>query len=162
MATTTTGHMTILPGFKTCSHCKEILSIEKFYRRSRGGARADCISCCLLRNKNYYIKNKKELALKNKTYTLENKEKIKSAKMRRKFGIAIEEKILLFAKQGNKCAICGCTENNVGRDWDIDHCHKTGKIRGILCSNCNRGLGLFQDNLENLRQACKYLENDVQ
>ena len=162
MATTTTGHMTILPDFKACSHCNKTLPIEKFYKLSRGGVRAECISCYSLRSKNYYTKNKKELILKTKTYALENKEKIKSAKMRRKFGIAIEEKILLFAKQGNKCAICGCTENNVGRDWDIDHCHKTGKIRGILCSNCNRGLGLFQDSSEYLKQACKYLENNVQ
>ena len=154
--------MAILPGFKACSQCNETLPIEKFYKRSRGGVRADCISCYLLRSKNYYTKNKKELTLKNKTYALENKEKIKSAKMRRKFGIAIEEKILLFAKQGNKCAICSCAENNVGRDWDIDHCHKTGKIRGILCSNCNRGLGLFQDSSEYLKQACKYLENNAQ
>lgn len=154
--------MTILPDFKSCSHCNKTLPIEKFYKLSRGGVRADCISCSSLRNKNYYTKNKKELTSKSKAYALENKEKIKNDKMRRKFGIAIEEKILLFAKQGNKCAICGCTENNVGRDWDIDHCHKTGKIRGILCSNCNRGLGLFQDSSEYLKQACTYLENNAQ
>ena len=68
----------------------------------------------------------------------------------------------MLEKQNNLCAIC----NTVGFDmFDmtkgqlvVDHCHSTGVVRGMLCHNCNRGLGLFQDNKEFLKTAIKYLE----
>lgn len=68
----------------------------------------------------------------------------------------------LLAKQGGKCAICGCEEYIVGRGGEVkplavDHDHNTGKVRGLLCQNCNVGLGYFWDNPTWLLNAVRYL-----
>ena len=80
---------------------------------------------------------------------------IKEYKYRVRYGVTFEFLNNLRAAQGNKCAICFDTLKN-GK-VDTDHCHLTGKIRGILCPMCNRGLGMFKDNPELLMSAYKYL-----
>jgi recombination endonuclease VII len=62
----------------------------------------------------------------------------------------------LFGLQGGRCAICA-TDLATGR-MAIDHCHRTGYIRGLLCRDCNLGLGLFKDNVGHLKRAAKYLD----
>ncbi len=76
--------------------------------------------------------------------------------MRRKYGISIDEFEALLAAQGDRCAICGGPEN--GRQWHVDHHHGSGRVRGVLCDNCNRGLGHFGDDPERLRAAAAYVE----
>lgn len=66
----------------------------------------------------------------------------------------------LFGSQGGRCAICGA-DLATGR-MAIDHCHRTGYIRGLLCRDCNLGLGLFRDNMHNLKRAAKYLEYNAE
>ena len=63
-----------------------------------------------------------------------------------------------MSKQNNCCAICGKSQNNENRRFAIDHCHKTGKIRGLLCYTCNNGLGSFKDNVIFLLNAINYLK----
>jgi hypothetical protein len=70
---------------------------------------------------------------------------------RRKYGIT-REKI-----GPNICMICGSTETIC-----IDHCHETGKVRGLLCRKCNTGIGMLGDTLVQLRLAVKYLENSLE
>lgn len=73
-----------------------------------------------------------------------------------KYGLTSEEYELMLEKQEYRCAVCRCTEN--GRTWHIDHCHNTQLVRGILCDNCNRGLGHLKDDLEIVRRLVTYLE----
>ena len=61
----------------------------------------------------------------------------------------------MLIKQDNKCAICGNEETK--RRMSVDHCHKTGKVRGLLCQLCNTSLGGFQDDVNRLKKAIKYL-----
>jgi hypothetical protein len=66
-------------------------------------------------------------------------------------------------EQDNKCILCGSEgfligKNNHNEKLAVDHCHETGKVRRLLCHNCNRGLGLFKDNPELLRKAAEYVE----
>lgn len=64
----------------------------------------------------------------------------------------------LLAEQGHKCAICGSTETGRNDSWFcVDHDHRTGEVRGLLCNNCNRGLGLFKDNELILNSAENYV-----
>lgn len=58
-------------------------------------------------------------------------------------------------KQKDKCAICSAP---LGKSPHVDHCHSKGHIRGLLCNNCNVGLGLFNDNIGSLKAAVVYLK----
>jgi hypothetical protein len=82
--------------------------------------------------------------------------------LRKEFGIGLEEYGAMLEKQGGVCAICKQEETTVraGRVMalPVDHCHETGKIRGLLCNSCNRALGKFKDSVEHLLAAASYLE----
>lgn len=81
---------------------------------------------------------------------------------RRKYGIGLRWVQQKLEDQNWLCAICTVTPFKMREDHvsglNLDHCHTTGKPRALLCHNCNRGLGLFQDNPETLRAAANYLE----
>jgi hypothetical protein len=74
--------------------------------------------------------------------------------LRKKFGIGIEQFEELLKKQHHRCAICGVKED--GQKLDVDHCHKTKKVRGLLCRSCNIGLGMFKDDQKILHAAYLY------
>jgi hypothetical protein len=75
-----------------------------------------------------------------------------------KYGMTLKEHRTLWVAQGGVCAICQGSESRVGVELlAIDHCHTTGKVRGLLCSNCNRALGLLKDSPGVLRAAAEYL-----
>lgn len=78
--------------------------------------------------------------------------------LRRAYGITRAEFDVLVEKQGNLCAICHGERNGPGTVLHVDHCHTTGRVRGLLCSNCNRALGMFGDDPVRLRAAADYLE----
>jgi len=71
-------------------------------------------------------------------------------------GVPNEKALEIAEMVGTTCEIC---KSPTGPSFHIDHCHKTGKYRGLLCSNCNSGIGLFGDNPERLRAAAEYLES---
>jgi hypothetical protein len=75
----------------------------------------------------------------------------------RRYGLTIDQYRVLLDRQGGKCAICGGNEN--GRRFAVDHCHDTGRIRGLLCMKCNTGIGKLRDSVDLLRKAIAYLES---
>lgn len=79
--------------------------------------------------------------------------------LKNRYGIVEFDYEELAKKQKNKCAICGITPEN--KRLDLDHCHTTRTIRGLLCNNCNRGLGHFKDNPEFLKKAISYLNKEA-
>jgi len=83
----------------------------------------------------------------------------RTAWLRMAYGLSREDYARMLAEQGGMCAICKATEPG-GRsaNFHIDHCHTTGKIRGLLCCRCNQGLGAFRDNVEILKAATEYLQ----
>ena len=88
-----------------------------------------------------------------------NPEKRKAQRLR-DYKISAEDFESMLEKQGGKCAICGYSSQEKLNFFPlIDHCHKTGKVRGILCLNCNHGLGQFKDSKERLARAILYLES---
>jgi hypothetical protein len=81
-----------------------------------------------------------------------------------KYNITFKEVKNLLEKQNYVCAICEDggfkMHPNSWSSLNVDHCHETGAVRGLLCHNCNRALGLLKDNINNLRKAIKYLEGN--
>ena len=71
------------------------------------------------------------------------------------YGLTIEEVDAMIKAQNNKCKICNKTSN---RKLHVDHCHTTGKIRGMLCHNCNTALGLFKEDINIMAKAMDYLQ----
>lgn len=76
-----------------------------------------------------------------------------------KFGINFDQYEAMLHEQDYVCIICK-KKDNCGRDLAVDHNHITGKIRGLLCTDCNTGLGLFDDNVELLEKAINYLKRN--
>ncbi len=74
------------------------------------------------------------------------------------YGISTLEYQRLFDQQGGVCAICK-KPNDCGRRLSVDHDHKTGKVRGLLCGRCNTGLGYFRDDARVLIRAARYLRS---
>jgi hypothetical protein len=79
--------------------------------------------------------------------------------LRNAYGISLEEYDNMLESQLGCCAICAMTPEKNGRRLDVDHCHETGRVRGLLCASCNLGIGKFKDNPSLLAEAIKYLVN---
>lgn len=84
---------------------------------------------------------------------------IKLAQRLRSFGLTIENYKEMSRRQNGMCAICGAeVGDSRGNRLYVDHNHKTGKVRGLLCSDCNLGIGKFHDDIELMKNAIRYLE----
>lgn len=79
-----------------------------------------------------------------------------------KYGLTETDYQALLIAQGMCCGICLGKEPGGRGDWHLDHDHFTGKIRGLLCHNCNLALGLFKDSISNLTRAIGYLSKSLQ
>lgn len=86
------------------------------------------------------------------------KRKCNSNRLKSLYGITVEEYEELSAHQNHVCWICGKKETTKDGYLHVDHCHKTGKIRGLLCGLCNRGIGALGDSIELLEKAIEYLK----
>lgn len=84
--------------------------------------------------------------------------------LKNKYNITNPERNKMIEDQNNKCKICLIKMNRKGNNHPktavVDHCHKTGRIRGILCNNCNRGIGLLKEKKTNLLRAIDHITNE--
>ena len=131
---------------RECTKCKVLKSLENYNKYA---------------HKNYLKAICKECEVQRaQTWNSDNKEKLKrssrNSSFKRKYDITLDQYEDIAKSQNNKCLIC---EEETKRNLAVDHCHETGKIRGLLCMNCNIGLGHFKDDIINLRKAISYLEN---
>jgi Recombination endonuclease VII len=131
--------LTVPDGHKWCPDCGSVKSLELFPRTtaSRSGRATYCLPCHNLRGR-----ASREKVGGSRTYHLT-----------RRYGITAEEADEMLAEQGGLCAICQ-TEPAA----HVDHDHDTGRVRELLCFNCNGGLGQFKDEPELLRAAADYVE----
>lgn len=83
----------------------------------------------------------------------------RSSYLKMKYGLTLIEWNLMFEQQGSCCAICK-SDKTSGINWHTDHCHVTNKVRGILCNDCNVGIGLFKDNPDICIAASEYLKRE--
>lgn len=87
----------------------------------------------------------------------------KNQELRKGFGISLDDYQRMLSDQGGQCGICGSTTGGTrhGKDkaFAVDHCHETGKVRGLLCEACNQGIGKMKDDPVLLRKAADYIES---
>jgi len=145
---------------KICTECNKRKSIKRFHIQKSGkhGVRAICIKCRRKKGRKYSKAHKKE---KRENY-FKNKQHYTNIHIRKKYGITLKQYNKMLKSQNNCCAICGKPEeekekNKSIRKLAIDHDHKTGNVRGLLCGKCNKGIGLLQGNIKILINATKYL-----
>ena len=115
-----------------------------------------------LYRKKYQNEHKEEIKKQQKLYRLNNPDKIRNHDLKSNHGITLKEYNILFKKQHGLCAICKQKEtdkdkNKKTRSLAVDHDHKTEKIRGLLCGRCNKGLGVFKDDIKLFKEIIKYL-----
>lgn len=167
---------------KTCKRCDNTfaLTFDNFYRsnQTKSGYKAWCKKCTNKSNTSYDKKNPKQLServIKSRNRSPETKARhshnvIKSRtknhnvyrnnKLMREFGITNDDYEFMLENQGGGCAICGKTKSEEGKHLAVDHCHVSNDVRGVLCQNCNQGLGKFRDDVSLLSSAIRYLQNE--
>ena len=83
--------------------------------------------------------------------------RIRKYNIKKLYGLDWANYVEMFKAQGGECPICRRKLDSLSRTPSVDHCHTTGENRGILCNECNRGLGLFGDDRERILRAAEYL-----
>lgn len=109
-------------------------------------------------HKRYYQDHKAEIIERTRRYERSHKIETRHNKLIYSYGIGLEEYDKLFAAQEGRCAICGRHQTELSKVLGIDHDHRTGKIRGLLCQSCNLALGNAFDDIWILERAIKYLQ----
>lgn len=119
-----------------CIECKKPITLKR-ERGTRGRVKTFyCGERC--RKKHYRHKDKRKERLK-------------------KYGLTPETFAEMLTSQGGKCAICRQPPKEF--NLHVDHCHSTGRVRGLLCKRCNQHIGAFEDSPALLRRAAEYLDN---
>jgi hypothetical protein len=135
---------------ETCTKCNKTKPITEMIKdkKSKTGYGKRCILC--------RREQQREWQEKNKDYfeSLTRRQHLKS-----RYGITPEDYEEMLSEQKGKCAICNRHGQSSGnkRRLDIDHCHKTGKIRGLLCNRCNQSMGKVKDDIDLLKKFLAYL-----
>ena len=134
----------MIPDMKTCPKCKTEKPYSEYNRcKSRyDGVQSMCRPC-----------SRAAVAASAKKRPKTSWQ----ARLRRNYGLSVEQYEEMLEAQGGVCAICQDTCKTNQR-LSVDHCHDTGKIRGLLCRACNAGIGGLGDNADNVRRALSYLE----
>jgi Recombination endonuclease VII len=159
---------------KRCTRCGAEKALTDFYtdRKARDRRPPDCKVCNLARRKAKYEENPRpyiDRAIKwqrdnpervratAQRFTASGKRKVSNRKshLKRKYGLTLETFDELLASQVGGCAICGRTDAD-----NVDHDHASGRVRGILCFNCNITIGQAQDDEDRLAGAMAYLARD--
>ena len=112
------------------------------------------------RAKAYREARRTELAAKQRARHAANPDQQRNGKLKKAYGITLDEFCALLERQGGCCAICGAKSPGGHGRYHVDHRHETGKIRGLLCHPCNVGLGHFKDDPQLLLKAVAYLKED--
>jgi len=149
---------------KKCNHCKKEKDISEFHKNKHriDGYSHYCKECVNKVDRKNYQKNKVKIKRRHKERYSENPQKyIKMAReinLKHRFGLSLNDYERMLKEQNNLCAICGKTELSYNRKLAVDHDHKTGKVRALLCMKCNHVLGNANDDINVLKNAILYLE----
>ena len=151
-----------------CSGCQESLPAEAYHNDSknarhgrRDGLNYYCKGCvrARYRRKSDDPVERERLRENQNARRRRDPERYLEWKYRSQFGIGVEDYDRILAEQGGVCAICKTDKPSGGKArFSVDHCHETGKVRGLLCNLCTAGIGFLKDDVAVLVAATQYLE----
>lgn len=149
----------------TCKACESLRHNKKYDPQKRRKHYEENKETYLLKSKVYNEQNKEKIKQKTKEYYNNNKVKFLESGWKQKGILNKNSEFFkkqdfdeLFEKANKSCEICGTTNVNHIKGFVVDHCHKTGYARGILCAHCNMALGGFKDDKNILIKAFNYLD----
>ena len=149
---------------KVCSKCGLEKALSDFSKRtaSPDGHAAKCKVCDAEKAKAYGASHRAERVAYNREYRKRNPERFrrhcKASVLKRYYGLTLEDYARMWVFQGGRCKICGQEPAKYG-DLHVDHDHRTGKVRGLLCRTCNWMLGSARDKPDTLIAGAKYLKS---
>lgn len=144
---------------KVCRKCRASKPLSEFYscKDTKDGRVGCCKKCFIQSSREWALKNLSRRKKTERLWKRNNPERVRKSQRAyglRKYGITESDFIALATRQDNRCAICRELSSQA---FHVDHCHTTGKVRGLLCNRCNRGLGFFRDCANLLVAAQNYL-----
>lgn len=152
---------------RNCLKCGEHKPLSEFgvYGPHRK-PKPRCRPCCAADMRAWCDKNRAKVRAGHLEYKRANPDRYIDSRLRHFFGLSLAEYRELEARQEGKCACCRQPETGMYRGHGllkpkklcVDHCHETGRVRGLLCCNCNTALGLLQEDPERVRMLAEYLE----
>ena len=153
---------------RTCSKCKVAKDADQFYVRKNGKLRSWCKACNLEASGEWSRDNPGVAAKRAKEWRANNLDLVRETRQRnkfknyitdikRKYGITEQQYARMLKVQCGGCAICGEGFDGKKTRPNVDHCHATGKVRGLLCRRCNILLGHVEDDSALLTEALEYL-----
>lgn len=154
------------PRSKRCTKCLKAKSLKSgFYKTPLGkyGLRSTCKECCRAASQKWMNSNRDSFRLYARERYIQNRHRLRFEQLLRKYGISESEYDELHAAQSGTCAICLFPETS--KDWRgstrrlaVDHDHRTGRIRGLLCYRCNVSLGTLEKS--GTKRIQRYLKKD--
>ena len=146
-------------GSKYCPKCDTVKPLEQFgaNRKNGDGKQNYCKPCCVASVTASRRRNPAAHRQASKAWRDANPGHHADLNARWRYGIEVGTYDRMLAQQQGLCAICGTDDPKPARRFHVDHCHETGVVRGLLCTNCNTGLGQFKHSIDLLSKAQKYL-----
>jgi hypothetical protein len=146
-----------------CSKCKIDKKVLEFNKSMLNIRSPYCRECSRAAVKAHH--SKEESKQKHRDwYNRHYRDRARNGNYQKAYGISLDDYNRILLDQNNVCAICKKTQIKSARNHDnylaVDHCHETGKVRGLLCNKCNQGLGLFDESIELFSTAMKYLQSN--
>lgn len=154
---------------KTCTKCQQTKDLNEFYKAKGNHIRPQCKICYNIKasenSKKYYSLNKEKHSYSVKKWLLANPEKAKGRNLCQYWpGLNSIEAYYkykeLLVMQDDKCKGCNKQQTELSKALVVDHDHSTGAVRGLLCDNCNKVLGLANDSKETLQNLINYLAKE--
>lgn len=133
-----------------CPDCGKAKSASEFYvdRKKVNGLSTYCKACCRVRAKAAYARNPDAAKAAHRAWVAKNRDVVRLHKIKAAYGLSAEA----YAAMPPVCVICGAETGLC-----VDHSHQSGRVRGLLCGPCNKGLSFFRDNPSLLYRAADYI-----
>jgi hypothetical protein len=146
---------------KKCTKCAAEKALEFFNKdkRQKDGHFYYCKVCCSVKDKLRYVNNSDKMGKAAKEHYEKNRATVRNRHLKKLYGIDLTHYDDMRKQQMFSCLICKEHEDTLKRGLYVDHCHTTGKVRGLLCQSCNFLLGMAKDDQNILKQAIKYLDD---